>query len=147
MWGNRKGHVVTRIPPEKVLVTKVHCNFPLQVLFTLTLSLLHKMPGVLCYAVMIKCAQHWHCSCLHIPYWGPLSLQHPAPVLHNPTYVHAGSMWERKGGGWVGSGGRWRGSLHCSSCVLRLNDDTIRHILHFLLLFWLRINMPDINRA
>lgn len=46
---------------------------------------------VLCYVVMIKCAQHRHCSCLHIPYGGPLSLQHPARGLHNAKYMHVGS--------------------------------------------------------
>lgn len=36
--------------------------------------------------VIIKCAVHWHHSCLHIPCGGPLSLQHPAPRLHNATW-------------------------------------------------------------
>lgn len=72
----------------------------MQVLLTFILFLQQKMPqGFLCYAVMIKHAQHWHCSCLHIPYGGPLSLQHPTPGLHNSMCMFVVCEKQSKGRG------------------------------------------------
>lgn len=87
--------VIMWAPPEKIFITKGS----VQVALTLTSCQLHKSPGVLC-------SQHWHCSCLHIPHGGPLSSQHPAPGLHNATYVHVGSMCEKERE--VGGGGKGR---------------------------------------
>lgn len=82
--------------------------------------------------VMIKCA-------LHIPYGGPMSLQHPARGLHNAKNMHVGSMWERNE--MRGCRGR---NLHTAQVWLMKQLGIFSTLM---LLFWLWIKMAGMKCA